>query len=485
MQMKAEYKTIFAEEARDHVEEWEQSLLRLEHTPGDRELIHGMFRAIHTLKGSSGFIGFDKLQKVTHRLESALQDVRDGNASLTPAVLERLFQGLDLAKRMVASFQAGEEFQESIDEFLATLAAPEAPQQPAPAAVGVQETSAWKRRFQLEVSIKSTGREAFLRAFLIRKRLTGIAAIVSEDPAPETLAGSKGPFAYTLILDTDQEEADLQHTLLVDQLRIASMRQIPRDELLPSSATPTVLTVSGAPAVAAPAAPVVAAPVVAAPAAAAPVVATPVVAAPSATASAVPAPSAASGAAETRAFKGEDVVRVSVERLDALLNLVGELVIQNSGFHSVGEQLRNKYRGDVLVVDLQSKTEALTKVTRDLQDGIMKVRMLPVNNVFTRFHRVVRDLAKDHGKEITLETFGEETEIDKKVMDRIAEPLLHTRLRLPPPASPGGRVAAPDGAPRRTGHGTDPQGKRPPAHAASRSAAARRAAQHSGSRQSG
>ena len=87
MQMKAEYKTIFAEEARDHVEEWEQSLLRLEHTPGDRELIHGMFRAIHTLKGSSGFIGFDKLQKVTHRLESALQDVRDGNASLTPTVL--------------------------------------------------------------------------------------------------------------------------------------------------------------------------------------------------------------------------------------------------------------------------------------------------------------------------------------------------------------------------------------------------------------
>ncbi|HET6486275.1 MAG TPA: chemotaxis protein CheW [Spirochaetia bacterium] len=119
------------------------------------------------------------------------------------------------------------------------------------------------------------------------------------------------------------------------------------------------------------------------------------------------------------------MVRVSVERLDALLNLVGELVIQNSGFHSVGEQLRNKYRGEVLVADLQSKTEALTKVTRDLQDGIMKVRMLPVNNVFSRFHRVVRDLAKDHGKEITLDIFGEETEIDKKVMDRIAEPLLH------------------------------------------------------------
>jgi two-component system chemotaxis sensor kinase CheA len=74
---------------------------------------------------------------------------------------------------------------------------------------------------------------------------------------------------------------------------------------------------------------------------------------------------------------------------------------------------------------LEEQTENLAKITRDLQDSIMKVRMLPVSNVFNRFHRVVRDLAKDRGKEINLQVFGEETEIDKKVMDRIGEPLVH------------------------------------------------------------
>ena len=121
MEVKAEYKAIFSEEAREHIEEWESSLLDLEKHPEDKELIHQMFRAIHTLKGSAGFVGFEKLQKVTHALESALQDVRDGVTKLTPETVDVLFKGLDLSRRMVESFTAGEEFGEDIEAFLQTM----------------------------------------------------------------------------------------------------------------------------------------------------------------------------------------------------------------------------------------------------------------------------------------------------------------------------------------------------------------------------
>ncbi len=373
MEVKAEYRTMFAEEARERVEEWEQTLLRLEHNPTERDLVHGMFRAIHTLKGSAGFIGFEKLQRVTHRLESALQDARDRDAGLTPEMLQLLFQGLDLARKMVESFRSGQEFEEDVEGFLSLL--PIGDEQPlaAPSATHGPGAPSGRRRFELKLVLAPSGREAFVRAFLVRKRLEDIAHIVLEDPAPETLMGCPGSQTWVLILDTDRDEADLRRALNVDQLEILSVREMPQGgpsaegSLGSSEPPPTV----------------------------------------------------------HQSFKAEEVVRVSVERLDALLNLVGELVIQNSGFLTVGEVLRGQYGRTAAITDLEEKVEALGKVTRDLQDGIMKVRMLPVVNVFNRFHRVVRDLARAHGKEIRLEFFGEETEIDKKVMDRIAEPLLH------------------------------------------------------------
>ncbi len=121
----------------------------------------------------------------------------------------------------------------------------------------------------------------------------------------------------------------------------------------------------------------------------------------------------------------DEVVRVSVSKLDTLLNLVGELVIHNSGFVALSQQLRDQYGKTPFIYDLEEKTEALSAITRDLQEGIMKARMLPIANVFNRFNRVVRDLSKASRKTVTLEIFGEETEIDKKVIDRIGEPLVH------------------------------------------------------------
>jgi len=108
-----------------------------------------------------------------------------------------------------------------------------------------------------------------------------------------------------------------------------------------------------------------------------------------------------------------------------MLNLAGELVVYNSGLISVTQMLKENYSNTALIQNLEEKIESLVKVARDLQDAVMKVRMLPVASVFNRFIRVVRDLAKDRGKQINFEIYGEDTEIDKKVMDRIGEPLVH------------------------------------------------------------
>jgi len=108
-----------------------------------------------------------------------------------------------------------------------------------------------------------------------------------------------------------------------------------------------------------------------------------------------------------------------------MLNLVGELVVQNSGFMSVTSRLKSTYGRNYLVMELEEKTESLAKIARDLQDAVMKVRMLPVGSVFNRFYRVVRDLARVRNKDIDLAISGEDTEIDKKIIDRIGEPLVH------------------------------------------------------------
>ena len=123
MELKAEYRAIFSEEAADQLREWEESLLALEKNPGDGEQINRMFRAIHTMKGSAGFIGYDELARLTHDLESSLQQVREGTGTFDSAAASFLFEGLDLCRAMIEGFTTGKEAVVDTKDFLARLAA--------------------------------------------------------------------------------------------------------------------------------------------------------------------------------------------------------------------------------------------------------------------------------------------------------------------------------------------------------------------------
>jgi two-component system chemotaxis sensor kinase CheA len=396
MEVKPEYLAIFSEEASDQLREWEECLLALDKSPGDREQLNGMFRAIHTLKGSAGFIGFDSLQRLAHDLESSLSDVRDARRQYDAQLGELLFKGLDLCKSMIESFADGTTPNVDVDGFLSRLAAtagapapghiaaspaaaapaPTASPTPQPAVATAAAAAAPVPgpTVTLEIRIDGQPREAYLRSFLVKARLERSGKVLGVEPELETLRDGTGPFAYSVVIASAEDPASLASSISIDQVSVtpalppapeAQHEQQPVDE---SAAVHEQLAKSARP---------------------------------------------------------EEVVRVSVEKLDTLLNLVGELVIHNSGFIATTQLLREEYGRTAHIYELEEKTEALSAVTRDLQDGIMKARMLPIANVFNRFRRVVRDLAKASGKAVVLDVFGEETEIDKKVIDRIGEPLVH------------------------------------------------------------
>jgi len=372
MEVKAEYRTIFCEEAADQLREWEESLLALEKNPQDGDQLNRMFRAIHTMKGSAGFIGYDELARVAHDLESSLQQVRDGTSAFDSTAASFLFEGLDLCRSMIDAFTGGRDAGIDTRDFLNRLAAIQpgegpAAARPAAAASSMPADGAGPG-CQLAVHIDGAAREAYLRSFLVRGRLERLGKIVAQDPAPESLRDSEGPFDYVITLETTLDPAGIPASVSLDQvtMKVASGSEGPAVE--------------------------------------------------------EPAPAALEKARPTHV---DEVVRVSVLKLDTLLNLVGELVIHNSGFVAISQQLREQYGKTPFIYDLEQKTEALAAITRDLQEGIMKARMLPIANVFNRFNRVVRDLSKASRKTVSLEIFGEETEIDKKVIDRIGEPLVH------------------------------------------------------------
>ena len=402
MEVKPEYLAIFSEEAVDQLREWEECLLALEKAPEDREPLNSMFRAIHTLKGSAGFIGFDTLQKLAHDLESSLSDVRDGNRLFDGPLNELLFKGLDLSKTMINAFTDGKTIDVDLDGFLARLAELACSTSATPggisaatpggisggilAATSVVPSNAATLTSMLNVTIQGQNREAYLRSCIVKARLDRMGTILSMEPSPDSLRDSTEPFVYTVSIAAAQDAAALAASISIDQVTVTPAAGMPAGAAAPKAEPQQA---------------------------------------------AAELPSAAAAAAReaheqfSQGSRPDEVVRVSVQKLDTLLNLVGELVIHNSGFVAMTQLLKEDYGKAKFIYDLEEKTEALSAITRELQDGIMKARMLPIANVFNRFRRVVRDLAKASAKAVILDVFGEETEIDKKVIDRIGEPLVH------------------------------------------------------------
>jgi chemotaxis protein histidine kinase CheA/chemotaxis protein CheY-P-specific phosphatase CheC len=398
-EVKDEYRKIFLEESQDQLQEWEESILYLEKSPGDRETINSLFRVVHTLKGSAGFVGFQALQELTHELETKLQDVRDGVKSLSPSAIELLFEVLDICRKLINAFADNREYEGIVKSFREKMCElqdclellseekkiPETDTQidmDAQPVEGEECAGAPAGTFyRIDVIIESDTKEAYLRALLIQSKLEEIGRVIEVQPALEELRLRDDDFRFQVLVESSGTAEELRRAVSIDMVKIFSIEETSEETRSETEETGGGREKSEI--------------------------------------------NVRRSRKRNGIVKNEEVVRVPVDKLDVMLNLVGELVVQNSGFISTTEGLKELYGRSSAVIDLEEKTESLAKTARNLQDAVMKVRMLPVATVFNRFNRVVRDLARNRGKDVVLEIFGEETEIDKKVMDRIGDPLVH------------------------------------------------------------
>ena len=398
----------FIVEAGEYIEGLNEQLVQLEESPEDPDLLNAIFRAFHTVKGGAGFLSLTNLVSVCHAAEDVFGILRSGKASVTPELMDVIYRGYDCIKEMFEHVRNREDFdaapQDLLDSLhqLASGNAPAKPQAPTPPPApkpvetpkqivipaGNPNDTITDDEFeslldQLHGKGQGPGTEGDAHNQLVtgdvtdaefEKLLDGVSGASNPTPAP-----SPAPVpAPAPSIGSGDTITDDEFEALLDQLH--GKGQGPGNSEAPAASAPAQ---SSAPA-SAPAAP----------------------AAPKAAPKAAPAAPAA-----------DTTVRVDTKILDTIMNMVGELVLVRNRLISIGASCNDD--------ELSKAVSNLDVVTADLQGAVMKTRMQPVKKVFGRFPRVVRDLARNLKKEIELVMVGEETDLDKNLVDALADPMVH------------------------------------------------------------
>lgn len=469
----------FLVEAGEILELLSEQLVQLENNPDDSDLLNAIFRGFHTVKGGAGFLSLDELVDVCHQAENLFDLLRNGQRKVSPILMDTILQALDAINEMFVQVQNRDPLtpadaviidtlrnfcSDNYDPDASPTAAPEPPP-PAPEvpAVAIPEAPAADLDAELFIEIDSMDEPAGDSSSSIDEISEGeFEALLDE------LHGSgNGPTASDFIAttaeapaaQTDSEDiTDDDFEALLDELHGKGSFALDSPENVggepepaaPASAPPAAPAPASKPAPSGgddeitddefesllddlhgqgkgPNAEVAAAPTPAPapkPQAAPAPKATPAPApapkaapAPAPAPKAAPAPAAKSGGPAQQAVQTETTVRVDTKRLDQIMNMVGELVLVRNRLVSLGISIDSE--------DMSKAISNLDVVTADLQGAVMKTRMQPIKKVFGRFPRVVRDLARSLKKEITLELFGEETDLDKNLVEALADPLVH------------------------------------------------------------
>lgn len=378
----------YIHEARDLLTQLEQMLLDLE-TEASPEAIDSVFRALHTLKGGGSMFGFPALSAFVHHFEDAFDRVREGKIGISKPLLDAALEGRD---HVIALLDAGGDEVATAelvgsDQARRILAALEGAVAGAPPAV--VRLARWEVSFRPSKGALRCG----MRPDLLLAELRDLGACrvrcdVSDLPALESLDPTQSHLGWVVELTTAQPRA------AIETVFVFADDADPRIVALDQDETPAPAAPEQAPSAETPAA--AAAPVPAAPA---------------------PAATAPRSAPRTQMMAGQDTVRVPSAKLDSILDQLGELVIAQARLNQTAARL-----GDAT---LEGLVEEVHRLVTGLRDTTLSVRMLPIETVFGKFRRVVRDLSTELGKDVVLVTDGGETEIDKNVLDRLSEPLVH------------------------------------------------------------
>ncbi|MEJ0100941.1 MAG: chemotaxis protein CheA [Pseudomonadota bacterium] len=419
-----QFHEVFFEESFESIDAMETALLKL--TPGmaDPETINTIFRTAHSIKGGAGMFGFNDIASFTHTMETLLDELRSHRLQVTMPMCDGLLQSVDVMRSLMTAQKHHQPLDLSVSQLLqqdfkqmiagegqpGAVALPAAPPgtapvaaSPPPAPAAAIEASVWHIGFRALPALLSRGNDplrifdelAGLGSLDITAHCSAIPALASLDPAhchiewKLVLASTAPRSAIDLIFEWADGDCELSieragsTTVTPAAASAASAAEVPQAAAATTSA---------------PAAPVSAA-----------------------TPASPPTPTPAAAAAPAKAASPDgNSIRVAIEKIDELLNTVGEIVITNS---MLGQLARHFVGTDA--ERLRSGLAQLETNVRELQESVMRVRMLPVGSVFARFPRLVRDLSSRLGKQIRLQLSGEQTELDKTVLEKIGDPLVH------------------------------------------------------------
>ena len=369
----------FLVEAFELVEKLDEDLVELESNPEDLELLNGIFRVAHTVKGASSFLNFDVLTHLTHHMEDVLNRARHGELAITPDVMDVILESVDLMKALLEKIRdTSSDDGIDVSACVARLdkitggsgevETPVAQAAPKEEEVEVQEESAQEEEEELDYdNMDPEEIEAEIERLLAQRQ--------EEDRKKreaKIAAGEKVP----TMPDAEEEKEEPQ-------------KEEPKQEEKAPAPTPT------------------------------------------------PAPSKntqssmrneepkAAAPARKSAATVEQTIRVDVKRLDHLMNLIGELVLAKNRLIKINDDVEERYEGEEFLEELNQVVSIVSLVTTDLQIAVMKTRMLPVGKVFNKFPRMIRDLSRELNKKIELVISGEDTELDKSIVEEIGDPLVH------------------------------------------------------------
>jgi len=434
----SQYLSVFLDEAKEHLQSLNDNIMILEQDPENEDCINEIFRSAHSMKGMAGTMGYTRMQNLTHDMEDVFSDVRGGKIKIKSADIDVLLQCLDAIQEYVDNItenqDEGTEEHQNIIKALAdirngasgggadTAPAADAAAEAAPSggdapAAGADGSSDY-RAIKLDPSVKSTLEEAVsqgkkiygvtvhiqescilkaARGFLVFKGLEEIGEIAVSDPSTQDIEDEKFDFTFSLIVITDESKEKVEEI-------VKSVSEVEGCECgefdLNSAKSAEDKEEAPAPAPAAEAPKPAAEP-----------------------AKQTPAAAPAAGGAGGKKPVGKPVVnrtvRVDIEKLDVLMNLVSELIIAKNSLISAANT------SGVSNGNVNEQIEYLESVTTNLHESVMKVRMVPIESVLQKFPRMIRDLNKTLNKKMELTMTGEDTEMDRTVVDEIGDPLMH------------------------------------------------------------
>ncbi len=422
----SQYLELFIDETKEHLQSLNEHILQLEKEPEDADTINEIFRAAHTLKGMAGTMGYTRMQRLTHDLENVFQEIRNGNMKANAKLIDILFRGLDALEGYLEIISTtgsegtedNEDIIKDLDELVkegtgrAGESAPEEKKEnkeEAQTAAPAEEASSKDKFRQIAVSeyeisamenAKQEGQNIFgitvylqescilkaARAFLVFKSVESKGELIKSVPTTEQIEDEEFEFDFSWILATKESKESIKN-LIMNVSEIADVAiddftyQVEKTEEVQATATETKEPA---------------------------------------------AKEEKKEPAKKPAVKGKVAsrsVRVDIDKLDVLMNLVSELIIAKNALVSVSSAEGS--------TDLSSNStfneniEYLERVTTNLHESVMKVRMVPIESVVNRFPRMIRDLNRKLNKKMELYMTGEDTELDRTVIDELGDPLMH------------------------------------------------------------